>query len=80
MVIEGGHSATEVSKDLELRPEMVRRWVAQYGEDREQSFPGLGRQKERDAEMAKLRRELSRVREERDILKKAAAIFSEPRR
>ena len=80
MVTEGGHGVVDVSSDLELRPDMVRRWVRQFSEDPEQSFPGVGRQKSRDEEVSKLRRELRRVREERDILKKAVAIFSEPRR
>ena len=80
MVTEGGHSVVDVSADLELRPDMVRRWVRQFSEDPEQSFPGVGRQKSRDEEVSKLRRELRRVREERDILKKAVAIFSERRR
>ncbi len=80
MVTEGGHSVVDVSADLELRPDMVRRWVRQSSEDPEQSFPGVGRQKSRDEEVSKLRRELRRVREERDILKKAVAIFSERRR
>ena len=80
MVTKGGHGVVDVSADLELRPDMVRRWVRQFSEDSEQSFPGVGRQKSRDEEVSKLRRELRRVREERDILKKAVAIFSEPRR
>ena len=80
MVTESGHSVRDVSKELEIRPDMIRRWVKQFAEDPEQSFPGIGRQRERDAELAKLRRELSRVREERDILKKAVAIFSDRRR
>ena len=41
-------------------------------------FPGEGRA--RDQELMQLRRDLRRVTEERDILKKAVAIFSEPRR
>lgn len=79
MVTESGHRVVDVSKELELRPDMVRRWVKQFTQDPEQSFPGVGHQRARDAEVAKLRRELSRVREERDILKKAVAIFSDRR-
>jgi len=40
------------------------------------AFPGSGRQAEPAAEVAHLRRELARVTEERDILKKAAAYFA----
>ncbi|MEM7356998.1 MAG: transposase [Acidobacteriota bacterium] len=79
MVTESGHRVVDVSKELDLRPDMVRRWVKQFTQDPELSFPGVGHQRARDAEVAKLRRELSRVREERDILKKAVAIFSDRR-
>lgn len=64
-----GHEVSAVSQELEIRPDMIRRWVRQLAKDAEQSFPGQGRQRSRDAELAKLRRELGRVREERDILK-----------
>ena len=80
MVTDGGHELVAVSKELEIRPDMIQRWVKQLAKDPAQAFPGLGRQKERDAELSKMRRELNRVREERDILKKAVAIFSERRR
>ena len=80
MVTESGHSVDDVSADLDLRPDMIQRWVRKFAEDPEESFPGAGHQKPRDEEVTRLRRELSRVREERDILKKAVAIFSGPRR
>ena len=49
-------------------------------EDQRQAFPGQGHLKPDEEEMRRLRRELERVREERDILKKALAIFSVPSR
>ena len=42
----------------------------------EGAFPGKGRLKPEDEEFQRLRRELARVRQERDILKKAVGIFS----
>lgn len=75
---EAGQSLSQVARDLDVRPEMLRRWKAQYEAEGERSFPGEGRA--RDEELARLRRELRVVTEERDILKKAVAIFSEPRR
>jgi transposase len=44
--------------------------------DPEQAFPGKGHLKDRDEEVRRLRRELERVTQDRDILKKAVAIFS----
>ena len=78
MVLHGGHEIHVLSRELDLRPDMIQRWVKQYREDPEQSFPGQGRPKERDQELLRLRRENRVLREERDILKKVVAIFSEP--
>ncbi len=78
MVLSGGHEIHVLSRELDLRPDMIQRWVKQHREDPEQSFPGQGRPKERDLELLRLRRENRVLREERDILKKVVAIFSEP--
>ncbi len=75
---EEGQSMGQVARDLEIRPEMLRRWKKLFKADGERAFPGEGRA--RDEELVRLRRELRRVTEEREILKKAVAIFSEPRR
>ena len=56
MVVKGGQSISELSKDLEIRPDMIRRWVKQHRQDPEQAFPGQGRLKERDEELRRLRR------------------------
>ena len=79
MAVNGGHAISELAKDLDIRPDMIRRWVKQHGEDPEQAFPGHGRLRERDEELRRLRRENRVLREERAILKKVVAIFSEPR-
>jgi transposase len=42
----------------------------------EQAFPGTGHQNDAEAELRQLRRENEILRQERDILKKAIAIFS----
>ena len=78
LVTERGHRLSQVARDLDIRPDMLRRWKKQFEQDAEKAFPGEGRA--RDEELMRLRRELRRVSEERDILKKVVAIFSEPRR
>ena len=80
MVSEGGHSLAQVARDLDIRPDMLRRWRRQLQEDPEQAFPGFGQRKSRDEEMWHLRRKLDRVTTERDILKKALGIVSDRRR
>ncbi len=80
MVVEGGHVLSEVARDLDLRPDMLHRWQREFQADERQAFPGHGHLKADEEETRRLRRELERVREERDILKKALAIFSVPSR
>ena len=77
MVREGGFGVLEVAKDLGIRPDVLRRWKRQVETAGLGAFPGSGRLEPEDEG---LRRELQRVREERDILKKALAIFSERQR
>lgn len=80
MVVSGGHSQAQVARELDLRPDMLRRWKRQYEQDGEQAFPGAGRLKADDEQLRQLLRENQRLREERDILKKAVAIVSDRRR
>jgi transposase len=53
---------------------MIRRWKQRFEEDGKRAFPGHGNP--RDEELAKLRKELRRAKEENIVLKKAAGIFS----
>ena len=79
LVLDGGRRASEVAKGLGINENILYRWIKQYKEDPEHSFPGNGRLKPEDEELRRLRRELEDVKEERDILKKAVGIFSKIR-
>ena len=76
LVVEEGRKASEVERNLGITPTLVSRWVREMTEDPEYAFPGKGRLKAPDEEIRKLQRENERLRRERDILKKAVAIFS----
>ena len=76
-VLETDASIGHVSRALDMDNSVLSRWVRQYQEDAAQAFPGKGHQPDEQEELRRLRRELADVREERDILKKAVAIFSE---
>jgi transposase len=52
------------------------KWREKYIEDIAHAFPGKGRLKPAEEEVRRMRRELADVTQERDILKKALAIFS----
>ncbi len=79
LVNEGGLTVVQAAKDLGIRPDMLRRWRKLLEKDPEQAFPGQGCLKPRDEQMRQLQREVSRLRQEREILKKALAIFSDRR-
>ena len=73
--IKGG---SEIERDLGIGKGQIYRWRAQVQTSGTTAFPGNG--KARDEELARLRRELRQVSEERDILRKAVAIFSKPKK
>lgn len=68
----------QIERDLGIGSGQIYRWRAQFSEDGTRAFPGNG--KSRDEELAALRKENKELREERDILRKATAIFSRPPR
>jgi len=76
LVHEQGLSFTEAARDLDIHPSVLRKWVKDYREDPAQAFPGQGQQKPEQAEVAALKREIKKLKAERDILKKAAAYFA----
>lgn len=73
---DGDRTVAELAEDLGIHPNTLYRWRTQFLEDGDEAFPGHGKLKASDDEMRRLRRELARVREERDILKKAVAFFA----
>jgi transposase len=76
LVTERGTPLAEAARNLGINENMLHRWKQQYLEDTAQAFPGKGRLKLQDEELRRLRRKLADVEQERDILKKALAIFS----
>jgi transposase len=51
-------------------------WVKEFGSDPVQAFPGQGQMKPEQQEIERLKREVHKLKAERDILKKAAAYFA----
>lgn len=76
MAQEAGTTAVEVEERLGIGKGMVSRWKRQLVQQGVEAFPGTGHLREQDEESRQLKRELGRVTRERDILKKALAIFS----
>jgi len=76
MASEPGVTAADVEKRLGIGQGALSRWKREFKNDGRHAFPGKGRLKPEDEEMLRLKRECERLRRERDILKKAVAIFS----
>lgn len=76
LVLEEGRRASEVERNLGIGRSIVSRWVREFHQDAQDAFPGQGRMKPAEEQIRALQRELDCVTRERDILKKAVAIFS----
>jgi len=76
MVVDRGVALKQAARDLDLNENMLRRWIREFSEDPQDAFPGLGNMKPEQAEIARLQREVAKLKMERDILKKAAAYFA----
>lgn len=74
---QGDKSPNDLAVDLGIRRNMLYKWQEQLTKHGDEAFRGAGRkpQDQRD-EVARLRKELAEVKQERDILKKAAAYFA----
>lgn len=76
LVLEGGQPVSKVAGQLDVHANVLRKWVRDMRSDPAQAFPGHGRLKPEQAEIERLKKELIRVKAERDILKKATAYFA----
>ena len=75
-VISGEITASKLAQELGVHYTTIKEWVKNYKLDGENAFPGSGNLKQEDEEIRKLRRELANLKEENEILKKAAAYFA----
>jgi transposase len=76
LVIEDGVSVSRAAKDLGIGLSTLQRWVRELNAHGKSAFPGKGHLRPEDERMKKLERENEVLKRERDILKKALAIFS----
>jgi transposase len=76
---EPDRSVSEVAASLGIARSLLHRWRKDVGEHGLEAFPGNGKLKASDDELARLRKELARAQQERDILKKALAFFAKER-
>jgi transposase-like protein len=76
LIKDRGVSYVQASQDLNVHPSQLRDWVKKLSDDPQHAFPGHGQMKPEQLEIVRLKREVVKLKAERDILKKAAAYFA----
>jgi len=76
LATEGGRSVSDVARGLGIHENLLHTWKRRHKEDPAGSFPGKGQLKPQDEELRRLQKENANLKEDREILKKALAIFS----
>ena len=71
-ITEGGYAVSDVARRLDVTTHSLYSWLKKYGPESATYQAKTAEQ----AELSRLRKELKRVTEERDLLKKAAAYFA----
>jgi len=76
LIQDRGVTVAQAARDLDIHENVLRKWVKEFRTDPQQAFPGHGQMKPEQLELERLRREVIKLKAERDILKKAAAYFA----
>ncbi|WP_264612595.1 IS3 family transposase [Sphingobium sp. B11D3B] len=77
LVLERGGAAAQAARDLDVHANVLRKWIREAEGDPGSAFPGHGNLRPEQLEIERLRRELARMKAERDILKKAGGLLCE---
>src|SRR5215467_11790091 len=70
LVRDRGVTVSQAARDLDIHPNLLRSWIKAFEADPQEAFPGQGRMKPEQAEIERLRREVQKLKAERDIQKK----------
>jgi len=71
-----GKPITQIARELGISDTSIHQWRKEVAQQGAAAFPGSGHQTALEEENRRLKRELERVQQERDILKKVVSIFS----
>src|SRR5208282_134032 len=69
LIRDRGVSYAQASEDLKVHPTQLRNWVKAFADDPQHAFPGQGQMKPEQLEISRLKREVIKLKAERDILK-----------
>jgi transposase-like protein len=70
-----GVSYVQASQDLSVHTSQLRDWVKKFSDDPQHAFPGHGQMKPEQLEIARLKREVAKLKAERDIFRKSRSGF-----
>ena len=70
LIKERGVAVAQAARDLDVHENVLRKWVKELSGDPAQAFPGAGQMKPDQLEIDRLRREVSKLKAERDIPKR----------
>ncbi len=76
LAASGQNSSSAIEREVGITAGLLDKWTARMKEDGPHALPGQGGMKEDEELIRRLKREVEVVRQARDILKKALAIFS----
>jgi len=76
LVVEENLSVREVERNLGITYGVLKGWIQKHRDHQDAAFVGSMSPLSPEAELKQLRKENDQLRRERDILKKAVAIFS----
>lgn len=80
LAMEDGHTVEQVADDLGVNLYTLRGWIRAFKKEGQDAFRGSGQRTSEEKDLLAMRRELELVKQERDILKKALAVFSRDER
>ena len=72
----GSRPASQIARELVIKRNQLYRWQTELKARGGGAFPGSGMRRPRSDEMSRLKRDLARVTEERDMLKKSGLEFN----
>ena len=76
LITEQGYKVSEAARSLGIHEGILRRWKQELTSDDAQAFPGNGKMNSEKEELVRLRKEVKKLKMEKEILKKAAAFFA----
>jgi transposase len=70
LIKDRGVAVAQAARDLDVHENVLRKWVRDLSADPQHAFPGHGHMKREQLEIDRLRKEVAKLKAERDILKR----------